>query len=144
MQASDLEGIELQVMSHDGEYERVVRRGATPGPPTPAAAAPEQPARPGERPIRGDLAVQIDGRPVALVDLSGGGAQVIAHTVLRPNQIVRVSIASSDRTLRVAATIAWSAFEMSKETGRPHYRAGVTFSEADVTAIELLCRRFSS
>jgi hypothetical protein len=55
-----------------------------------------------------------------------------------------VSIASSDRTLRVAATIAWSAFEMSKETGRPHYRAGVTFSEADVTAIELLCRRFSS
>lgn len=134
-----LTAIELRVMAHDQDYMRVVRPGIPP------RTDPPQPVRLTERSqIRESLVVQIDGKPVVLTDLSDGGAQVTSETVLKPNQVVRLAIVTTERTLRFVSTIAWSAFEMSKETGRPQYRAGLTFSEGDFNAIQLVCRDFAS
>ena len=136
---ASLSAIELRVMAHDQDYMRVVRPGVPPRTEIP------QPARVAERSrIRENLIVQIDGKPVSLTDLSDGGAQVTSESVLRPNQVVRLAIITAERTLRFVSTIAWSSFEMSKQTGRPQYRAGLTFSEGDFNAIELVCRDFAS
>jgi hypothetical protein len=78
--------------------------------------------------------VAIDGNPATLLDLSIVGAMVIAPTILRPNQRVRMSLPDPVRPLRFGAGVAWAAFELLK-TG-PRYRAGLEFFDADAAAVQ--------
>src|SRR5919201_3272189 len=139
---------EVRVMSHSGDYVRVVAKPsggrqpspaapppsdngavATEAPPAPPVAA-ETPPRPldwhGTRRaprhrVRDGVEIQLDGNPVQVVDLSQVGAQVLSATILRPNQKVRVSIPNDDFVMRFRGAIAWAKFELPKPTDAPRY-----------------------
>jgi hypothetical protein len=80
--------------------------------------------------------VLVDGNVAVLIDLSGGGAQLLSATVLKPNQRVRVTLSDERGTIRLNGTIAWATFEIP-----PRYRAGVEFLGGDSTAIEAYALR---
>ena len=160
---------EIRVMSHTGDYTRVVSRGAVA---EPAVAAPayaggtesrereyesEPPATLDDTPrqldwhgtrraarfrIRQGVEIQLDGNPASLVDLSVMGAQVISATILRPNQRVRISVPSDDFVMRFRGAVAWAKFELPKPTEPPRYRAGVEFADADAAAMDEYCSKF--
>lgn len=160
---------EVRVMSHSGDYARVVSKGsgAPPGGSAPSAgggavateeaAAPaaaavsaEAPPRPldwhGTRRaprhrIRHGVEIQLDGNPARVVDLSQVGAQVLSATILRPNQKVRVSIPNNDFVMRFRGSVAWAKFELPQPSEAPRYRAGVEFTDADSTAVESFCHK---
>ena len=89
------------------------------------------PARRVERlPIREDLAAQLDGTRVVLVDLSPVGAGVLSSTVLRPGQHVRMSVSDKETALHWVATVVWTRIEGPGERGI-RYRAGLYFVNAD-------------
>ena len=160
---------EVRVMSHTGDYTRVVSKpsGAPPPPAAPevqtgggsavatqAAPAPAVSAEPPPRPldwhgtrraprhrIRQGVEIQLDGNPARVIDLSQVGAQVVSSTILRPNQKVRVSIPNDDFVMRFRGAIAWAKFELPQPSEPPRYRAGVEFSDADATAVESFCQK---
>ena len=160
---------EVRVMSHSGDYRRVVAKpsGAPPPPPVAAPAAsdggavaidaPPAPAAAAEPParaldwhgtrratrhrLRDGVDIQLDGNPVRVIDLSQVGAQVMSQTILRPNQKVRVSIPNDDFVMRFRGSIAWAKFELPNPTSPPRYRAGVEFTDADGTAVESFCQK---
>jgi CheY-like chemotaxis protein len=152
---------EVRVMSHTGDYTRVVARpslagaaaGATvagPGAhaqPDSAEAAQAEPPRldwqgtrraPRHR-VRTGVEIQLDGNPASVIDLSTVGAQVLSPTILRPNQKVRVSIPHDDFVMRFRGAIAWAKFELPKASAPPRYRAGVEFTDADSKAVDAFC-----
>lgn len=160
---------EVRVMSHSGDYLRVVAKPSAP-PPAPApepaptrdgaAVATEAPpappvaAEPPPRPldwhgtrrapryrIRPGVEIQLDGNPAQVIDLSQVGAQVISQTILRPNQRVRVSMPNDDFVMRFRGAIAWAKFELPQPSEPPRYRAGVEFTDADGTAVESYCHK---
>ena len=90
------------------------------------------PARRVERlPIREDLAAQLDGTRVVLVDLSPVGAGVLSSTVLRPaGQHVRMSVSDKETALHWVATVVWTRCEGPGERGISH-RAGLYLVNAD-------------
>jgi hypothetical protein len=157
---------EIRVMSHSGDYVRVVSKGS--GAPAAAiasagggaavateeAAAPAATAEPPPRPldwhgtrraprvrIRSGVEIQLDGNPAKVVDLSQVGAQVLSATILRPNQKVRVSIPNEDFVMRFRGSVAWAKFELPQPSEPPRYRAGVEFTDADATAVESFCQK---
>jgi len=146
-----LEQSELRVVSHDGDFARVVPRAAS-APPTPAVAILEtvaevEPAldqrgtrRAPRFRIAGEMGVHLDGNPATLVDLSTVGAQVISPTILKPKQRVRVALTDDHGTMRFNAAIAWAFFEIPANHP-PHYRAGVDFVDADSFAVGAFCLR---
>jgi hypothetical protein len=153
---------EIRVVSHAGDYSRLVTRGtsasappagtsaaspvAVVAEPAPAeVASPAPPARPldwhGTRRaprvrLRHGVEIQLDGNPARVVDLSAIGAQVISATILRPNQKVRVSIPGDEFVMRFRGSVAWAMFELAGRGDPPHYRAGVEFIDADAAALE--------
>ena len=155
---------EIRVMSHTGDYTRVVSRGAVAepavvAPPVYAGATesrepeyesagsgtldetPRQLDWHGTRRaarfrIRQGVEIQLDGNPANLVDLSVMGAQVISATILRPNQRVRISVPTDDFVMRFRGAVAWAKFELPKPTEPPRYRAGVEFADADAAAMD--------
>ena len=160
---------EIRVMSHTGDYTRVVSRGtgtlAEPAaietaaivPPTSLAvetaeevasvATAEQPRqldwhgtrRAPRFRIRENVEIQLDGNPAHLVDLSVMGAQVLSATILRPNQRVRISVPTDEFVMRFRGAVAWAKFELPRPTEPPRYRAGVEFSDADPSAMDDYC-----
>lgn len=134
---------DVRVVSHDTGHPRVA---ATPSPA--AAVMADTPATSvsplDEHGTRGTpritmekgLEVLVDGNVAVLIDLSGGGAQVLSATVLKPNQRVRVTLSDERGTIRVNGAIAWATFEIP-----PRYRAGVEFLGGDSTAIEAYALR---
>lgn len=150
---------EVRVMSHTGDYTRVVSKPSAPPPPPAAdAGAAETPAAPAEAPeaprldwhgtrraprhrVRNGVEIQLDGNPASVVDLSTVGAQVLSPTILRPNQKVRVSIPHDDFVMRFRGAIAWAKFELPKATSPQRYRAGVEFTDADAAAVDAFCNR---
>jgi PilZ domain len=159
---------EIRVMSHTGDYTRVVSRGAVAEPAVaPAYAgggesrereyesdspitindAPRQLDWHGTRRaarfrIRQGVEIQLDGNPASLVDLSVMGAQVISATILRPNQRVRISVPTDEFVMRFRGAVAWAKFELPKPTEPPRYRAGVEFADADAAAMDEYCSKF--
>ena len=158
----------MRVMSHTGDYTRVVSRGAVaepavvgsrrmPARPSRASAsttrmrpvdhrrraAPARLARHAPRRrairIRPGVEIQLDGNPAIVVDLSVMGAQVISATILRPNQRVRISVPTDDFVMRFRGAVAWAKFELPKPTEPPRYRAGVEFTDADAAAMDEYC-----
>jgi hypothetical protein len=161
---------EVRVMSHSGDYTRIVSKGT--GAPAPPAATPssgggtavaeetaapaggavtaEPPPRPldwhGTRRaprfrIRPGVEIQLDGNPANVVDLSQVGAQVVSATILRPNQKVRVSVPNDDFVMRFRGSVAWAKFELPEPTEPPRYRAGVEFTDADAAAVDSVCQK---
>jgi hypothetical protein len=151
---------EVRVMSHTGDYTRVVKQATVDAPATsvvgggrdlgPAPVATDEGPRqldwhgtrraPRYR-IHPGVEIQLDGNAAQLVDLSVIGAQVISATILRPNQRVRVSVPSDDFVMRFRGTIAWAKFELPNPTEPPRYRAGVEFLDSDAAAMEDYCNR---
>lgn len=89
------------------------------------------PARPQRRAkrirARDDEQAFIDGAPVTLLDVSASGLQVRSTIVLRPQQRVRVVLPPERGSVKTAAVVAWSTFEIGST---PHYRAGLAFTSA--------------
>jgi hypothetical protein len=89
------------------------------------------PARPQRRAARvrarDDEQALIDGAPVTLLDVSNVGAQVRSTIVLRPQQRVRVVLPPERGSVKIAAVVAWSTFEIGPT---PQYRAGIAFARA--------------
>jgi hypothetical protein len=147
-----LEQSELRVVSHDGDFARVVPRVPGAAPSTPAVAILETVAevepdldqrgtrRAPRFRIAGDMGVHLDGNAATLVDLSTVGAQVISPTILKPKQRVRVALTDDHGTMRFNGAITWAFFEIPSNHA-PHYRAGVDFVDADSFAVGAFCLR---
>jgi PilZ domain-containing protein len=159
---------EVRVMSHTGDYSRVVRPATVESPATAAAVsagrdtsmptadapaalevqeAPRQLDWHGTRRapryrIRDGVEVQLDGNAAAVIDLSVIGAQVLSATILRPNQRVRISVPTDDFVMRFRGAVAWAKFELPKPTEPPRYRAGIEFLDADTAAMDDYCTRY--
>ncbi|MDE3153893.1 MAG: PilZ domain-containing protein [Acidobacteriota bacterium] len=144
-----LGGIEVRIIAHDSDYSRRVAGPPEGGGTAPMAVAAATPARsapaldyrgtrraPRVRMTPG-LDVLVDGNPVALVDLSTFGAQVVSPIVLRPNQRVRVVLPEPKGGLRLGATVAWASFEIPTPA-TPRYRAGLQFEGPDAAAAPLI------
>jgi hypothetical protein len=152
---------EVRVMSHTGDYSRIVKAASVEAPAAagmvseaavaapPVAAAEEAPRQldwhgtrraPRYR-IRKGVEIQLDGNGAFVVDLSVIGAQVLSSTILRPNQRVRISVPTDEFVMRFRGAIAWAKFELPKPTEPPRYRAGVEFLDADGAAMEEYCNR---
>ena len=151
---------EVRVMSHTGDYARVVkqasvetpavagmvRENALSAPPVVVEDAPRQLDWHGTRRapryrIRKGVEIQLDGNGAFVVDLSVIGAQVLSPTILRPNQRVRISVPTDEFVMRFRGAIAWAKFELPNPSEPPRYRAGVEFIDADGAAMEDYCNR---
>jgi hypothetical protein len=152
-----LAACEVRVVSHSGDYARVVVTPTqSPAPAmagagghghgdsgSPAEAPPQSMDWHGTRRgpryhIRPGIEMQFDGNPAMVVDLSAYGAQVVSPTVLRPKQKVRISLPSDDFVMRFRGTVVWAQFELTQV---PQYRAGIEFTDADARAVELFCKK---
>lgn len=154
--------MEIRVMSHSGDYSRVIARPAPIPVSAVAATVSNESARPAERAagaapqqpldwrgtrraprfrVRPGVEVQIDGNPVTLVDISIIGAQVLSPGMVRPDQRVRLSVPGEEGAVRFRATIAWARFELPRRHGDagPHYRAGIEFLDADPHVLARFC-----
>ncbi len=144
-----LTACEVRVLARDAEMSRIaVKRNPAGG--AAVAVAVDKPApaldqrgtrRAARLRIQDGVEVAVDGNSAALVDLSMVGAQVVAPTVLKPNQRVRVTMGEGKGTIRCAGAVAWAAFEMPK--GMPtRYRAGIDWGlTAEGSAIEAFAER---
>ena len=91
--------------------------------------------------IRKGVALQLDGTPAALIDLSPVGAQALSATILKPGQRVRMSVADKETSLRFVATIVWAWYEGPGGRGITGYRVGLHFVNADREGITAFCTR---
>jgi hypothetical protein len=89
--------------------------------------------------VRGEMSAVVNGQPSELVDVSTGGAQVIAPVRLAPGQAVRMVIADRESQICCRGEVAWCVVVPSE--GLMSYRAGVAFQQPDVEALEALCLR---
>ena len=89
------------------------------------------PARPQRRAkrvrARDDEQALIDGARVSVLDLSANGLQVISSVILRQQQRVRVVLPPERGSVKTAAVVAWSTFEIGPT---PQYRAGLAFTSS--------------
>jgi hypothetical protein len=69
----------------------------------------------------------VDGATVLVLDLSANGLQVRSSVVLRPKQRVRVVLPPERGSVKTAAVVAWSTFEIAPT---PQYRAGLAFTSS--------------
>jgi hypothetical protein len=148
---------EIRIVSHTGESARILPRAAAGAvaiqSPVMAAVEIIREEAPTSAPLdqRGTrraprfklvdgIAMMIDGNAAMVVDLSTAGAQVVSLAILKPNQRVRIGLADDHGALRFNAAIAWAFFEIPPNK-EPHYRAGVTFADADASALDGFCHR---
>jgi PilZ domain len=89
--------------------------------------------------VRGEMSAIVNGQPSELVDVSTGGAQVVAPVRLAPGQPVRLVIADQEGEIRCRGQVAWCVVVPAE--GLMKHRAGVAFQQADVEALEALCLR---
>ncbi len=81
--------------------------------------------------IPSGLKVQLDGESAVLLDFSKTGVRILCPRILRPAQQVRLALVLEKKCLRIGALVVWASFEPARGTGRPKYRAGLQFSQAD-------------
>lgn len=91
------------------------------------------------------LSMRIEGETTSLVNMSVMGAQVLSMPPLRPNQKLKITLPDEGKApVAVLACVAWSSFEMPANAPRPHYRAGMEFTDAAASVLEDFCKRFCS
>ena len=128
-----LTGCDIRIVSHDGPAGAPASAAAT------AVAASTSPLdqrgtrRAPRTRVAGTIDILIDGVPVALVDVSVIGAQVVSPSILKPNQRIRLTLPDGTGPVRVSGSVAWASFEMPK--GGVRYRAGIEFVDADAKAV---------
>ena len=86
-----------------------------------------------------DVEVVVDGERSQLVNLSITGAQLVLPSRLQPRHSVRLTLVDEKSQKRYSALVAWSTLEIAPSA--VNYRAGVSFVDPDVTAIEAFCLR---
>jgi hypothetical protein len=89
--------------------------------------------------VRGEMSAVVNGQPSELIDVSTGGAQLMAPVRLAPGQPVRLVIADQESEIHCRGEIVWCVVVPAE--GLMKYRAGVAFQQADVDALEALCLR---
>jgi hypothetical protein len=128
---------EIRVMAHNSDYTRIVPRTAPPG----APALDQRGTRRAPRfRMAPNVAAILDDMPGTVIDLSTVGAQVIAHSAMKPNQRLQMTLTDETANIRFNASVAWTSFETSAP-GAPKFRAGINFEDADPAAIEAFCTR---
>jgi hypothetical protein len=129
---------EIHVVSHDSDYSRISPRRP---PPTPERPLDQRGTR---RALRSKMAAnvnaQLDGNTALLVDLSIVGAQVVSGVPLKPDQRVAMTLLDGTADVRFNASVAWTSFEIPP-SGRPRYRAGINFEDADAEGVDAFCAR---
>lgn len=90
-------------------------------------------------PMKPDVEIVVDGERSRLVNLSATGAQVVLPARVQPRQSVRMTLIGEKSEKRFSALVAWSTVELARSAAK--YRAGVSFVDADATAIEAFCLR---
>jgi hypothetical protein len=114
-------------------------------PPPEAAPPPDGPVRAAKRvAISGEVDIQIDGHPSKLIDLSTTGAQILSPGALKPNRLVTITLPLGDGRLSCKGKIMWSRLEPARKSGQLSYRAGVSFTSADLAALEAFLSQVSS
>ncbi len=141
--------VQIRVISDVNAYVQLVSRRthgerdttiAAPGDPLPAEYDSRQWAR--RFRTRPGVEVQVDRIAAKLTDLSHTGAQLVAPTLLRPHQRVRILINDDQQVLNLAATVVRASLELSGDPDTPpDSRVGVTFIDADREALEVFCAR---
>ena len=91
--------------------------------------------------FREPIDIQVNSQPGMLYDISITGCQLVSAGAVKPNQTVKLQIASGEGTLTCAGKVMWSRLE-PPAAGRPFgYRAGVQFAKPDEAAIEAFVAR---
>ena len=85
--------------------------------------------------FRQPIPIQINGDAGLLVDLSVAGCQLVSSSSVKPNQIVKVLLASEETTIPCTGKVMWARFE-PRSAGAIGYRAGVHFTKPDQAALE--------
>jgi hypothetical protein len=134
---ASLRAVEIRVLSHDGDYMRIVPRQQPP-----AASPIDQ--RGTRRAARFAMVentdVLVDGMVARLVNLSTVGAQVLSPALIKPDQRVSVTLRDEAVSVRCSASVAWTSFEIPPGAG-PRYRAGLNFENADPASVDGFCER---
>jgi hypothetical protein len=156
---ASLTHMEVRVVSHTGDYVRVVSQ---PAPGQASVASPPGPAVVVVEPVvahvpekdrldwhgtrrvprvrfRDGVDIQLDGNAARVIDMSVMGAQALCPRALRPSQKIRITVVDDSETVRFRASVAWARFELARSPAPPHYRVGVEFIDADPAWIESFC-----
>jgi len=128
---------EIRVIAHDSDYQRIVPR--TP-PPTAPALDQRGTRRAPRFKMAANVTAQLDGRSATVIDLSAVGAQIVSPVALKPNQKIAVALPDDVTSIRFAAAVVWTSFEIPPNSG-PRYRAGLDFPDADADAVGAFCER---
>jgi PilZ domain len=122
---------------------------ATPPAASPATAKKKPlqfsgPARDAKRVrIREGIRVNVDGNFGDLIDVSLGGAQALLTQMVKPNQLVRLTVPTAAGHLICRGRIVWVVYEQPG-TSLSVYRIGVKFTDADTAAVEDFMRDFAA
>ena len=92
--------------------------------------------------IREGVRVNVDGNFGDLIDVSLGGAQAVLTQMVKPNQLVRLTVATAAGHLVCRGRIVWVVYEQPG-TSVSIYRMGVKFTDADTAAVEDFMRDYS-
>jgi hypothetical protein len=128
---------EIRVLAHDSDYQRIVPR---PLPPIVPALDQRGTRRAPRFKMAANVGAQLDGKPATVIDLSAVGAQIVSQAKLKPNQKIVVALPDDVTSIRFAASVVWTSFEIPPNSG-PRYRAGLDFPDADAEAVGAFCER---
>jgi PilZ domain len=87
---------------------------------------------------------RIDKDAGELCDLSVGGAQVLSPKQPEVNKLVTLSFESGQSTVSCEARIVWAWLEPHSQGRKLRYRAGMSFTKLDETAIETFINKEAS
>ena len=132
-----LDAVEIRILSHDSNYKRISPRRRD-APPRKTASASAKVFDSGTRrwrrfKMKESTDATVNGRPARLIDLSPGGAQLIAPESLRARQPASVGLGTAGRALVVAGTVIWARVELSRKG--PTARVGIQFTDPDTAAL---------
>jgi hypothetical protein len=92
--------------------------------------------------FREEVEIQIDGSSGVLFDISVAGCQLLSPAALQPDQVVHVLLPSEQTPTGCTGKVVWVRLEPRAASGPlPHYRAGMSFINADRTGIEAFAAR---
>ena len=131
---SNLDGAEIRVLAHDSDYSRTVPRAVA----TPPALDQRGTRRAPRLKMKASTIAALDGMTVRIVDLSPVGAQVVSSKMLKPHQVVAMTLSDDRGTLRFSATVVWTSFEIPHNSG-PRYRAGINFVDPNAAEVDAFC-----
>ena len=112
------------------------------------ASAPPVPIRPTRAATRYHMAaevkVDVDGALGLLVDLSTSGAQMLSPVPIEEGKDVQLRLLSDEMPATCRGRVVWTRLE-AKSSAQPfRYRAGVLFTQVDLSAVEAFIIRYAT